>query len=107
MKYIKKPVEVEAERFTEKSKNAVYNWCRHVQQNIQPSEDSDGKPILIVPTLEGDMICSIGDYLIKEPFPTDWRKFYPCKPDIFKMTYDASPTTLEGIDIEIKAPPVR
>lgn len=88
MKYKKKPIIVEAMLFNEDTKNDVYNWCRNIQQNIQPSTNSEDKPILIVPTLEGDMICSIGDYLIKEPFPTDWRKFYPCKPDIFKSTYD-------------------
>ncbi len=84
----KKPVKIDFMQFTEEDKTAVYNWCREIQQNIQPSTDGDGKPILIVPTLEGDMICSIGDYLIKEPFPTDWRKFYPCKSDIFVSTYD-------------------
>lgn len=56
--------------------------------NIEPSIDVNGNPILIVPTLEGEMICAIGDYLIKEPFPTDWRKVYPCKPDIFEATYE-------------------
>ncbi len=34
------------------------------------------------------MKCSIGDYLIKEPFPTDDRMFYPCKEDMFALTYD-------------------
>lgn len=88
MKFIKKPIEIEAMVFNEETKQDVYNWCRAIQQNIQPSTGIGKEPILIVPTLEGDMLCSIGDYLIKEPFPTDWRKFYPCKPDIFKMTYD-------------------
>jgi hypothetical protein len=30
-----------------------------------------------------------GDYVIREPFPTDDRRFYPCKPDIFEATYEA------------------
>ena len=34
------------------------------------------------------MKADIGDYVIKEPFSTDDRKFYPCKPDIFEKTYD-------------------
>ncbi len=41
----------------------------------------------MIPTLEGTMKLEIGDYLIKEPFPTDWRKLYPCKREIFKKTY--------------------
>jgi hypothetical protein len=28
------------------------------------------------------------DWIIKEPFPTDDRCFYPCKPDIFEKTYE-------------------
>lgn len=95
MRYRKKPVEVEAMLFNEETKQYVYNWVRGEQMNIQPSFDEDKNPILIIPTLEGEVICAIGDYLIKEPFPTDWRKFYPCKPDIFAKTYEpeSSPPT--------------
>jgi hypothetical protein len=35
-------------------------------------------------TLEGDMRVSLGDYIIKGVK----GEFYPCKPDIFKATYD-------------------
>jgi len=42
---------------------------------------------LVIKTSEGDMIANIGDYIIKEPFDKE-RKYYPCKPDIFKLTYD-------------------
>ena len=86
-KYRKKPVEVEAMQFTDENKNRVYGWASEIQMNIFPSYEG-GKPCLKVPTLEGEMICSLGDYLIKEPFPTDWRKIYPCKPDIFEKTYE-------------------
>ena len=34
------------------------------------------------------MMCSLGNYLIVEPFPTDWRKIYPCKEVIFNQTYE-------------------
>jgi hypothetical protein len=87
--YRKKPVVVEAMQFTDESKDRVYNWCSSQQMNIHPSFDQNNKPILKIPTLDGEMIASIGDYVVKEPFPTDWRKFYPCKPDIFEMTYEA------------------
>jgi hypothetical protein len=89
MKFRKKPVEVEAYKFTEESKNQVYRWANEIQQNVQPSWQ-DNKPCLLIPTLEGEMVCSLGDYLIKEPFPTDWRKVYPCKPDIFEKTYEVA-----------------
>lgn len=40
---------------------------------------------LIIPTLEGDMEASLGDYIIQGVK----GEFYPCKPDIFEMTYEA------------------
>lgn len=86
-KYIKKPIEIEAIQFTIKNKDQVFRWASSIQMNVYPSFDDNDNPILKVPTLEGEMICSIGDYLIKEPFPTDWRKIYPCKPSIFEKTY--------------------
>jgi hypothetical protein len=87
MKARKIPIEVEYMQFTDENKNQVYSWASEIQMNITPSFE-DGKPCLRVPTLEGEMTCSLGDYLIKEPFPTDWRRLYPCKPDIFKKTYE-------------------
>lgn len=86
-KFRKKPVVIEAVQFTEKNKDMVYNWAREVQGNISHTFNN-GTPALVIPTLEGEMMCDIGDYLIKEPFPTDWRKLYPCKPDIFEKTYE-------------------
>ena len=88
MKYRKIPVEIEAMQFTGETKNQVYSWATSIQMNVQPSFDGEGNPILLIPTLEGEMACSLGDYLIKEPFPTDWRKLYPCKKDIFEKTYE-------------------
>lgn len=84
----KKPVEIEAVQFTDENKNQVYHWASEIQMNISHSWDKANKPCLIIPTLEGEMICSLGDYLIKEPFPTDCRKIYPCKEGIFKKTYE-------------------
>jgi hypothetical protein len=88
-KYVKKPIEITAIRFTEETKDSVYTWATSVQQNVTHGLDKAGKPILKIPTLEGEMECSLGDYLIVEPFPTDWRKIYPCKPSIFESTYDS------------------
>ncbi|MFW6002651.1 MAG: hypothetical protein ACOCQD_04860 [archaeon] len=88
MTFTKKPIEIQAKRFTEENKDIIYNWAKSIQMNVYPGTDEDGKPILKIPTLEGEMIANIGDYIIVEPFPTDWRKLYPCKPDIFDKTYD-------------------
>ena len=40
---------------------------------------------LKIPTLEGEMFASMGDYVIKGVN----GEFYPCKPDIFEKTYEA------------------
>ena len=37
-----------------------------------------------IATLEGQHIVSVGDYIIKGVK----GEFYPCKPDIFEMTYE-------------------
>jgi hypothetical protein len=39
---------------------------------------------LSINTLEGEMTGEIGDYIIKGI----QGEFYPCKPDIFKATYE-------------------
>ena len=38
----------------------------------------------IIATLEGNMLCQPGDYIIKGIK----GEFYPCKPDIFEQTYE-------------------
>jgi hypothetical protein len=50
--------------------------------------DGDGPFGIAIETQEGVMIASPGDWIIREPFPTDDRQFYPCKPDIFDATYE-------------------
>lgn len=49
-----------------------------------------GAPIfsLLIETKEGVMKASQWDWIIKEPFPTGDRDFYPCKDDIFMRTYN-------------------
>ena len=51
----------------------------------------------LVPTLEGDMTCQINDYIIKGIK----GEYYPCKPDIFELTYDMDEK--ETLEIEVNA----
>ena len=45
----------------------------------------DKKPtVIVIPTLEGNMDASLGDWIIKGVK----GEFYPCKPDIFAATYE-------------------
>ncbi len=48
-----------------------------------PDGTKEGRLALIIETSEGDMVASIGDYIIKGVK----GEFYPYKPDIFHKTY--------------------
>lgn len=79
-KYIKKPIIVEA---------IVFDGNNHLEcKNFIGEANYDNTlnyPNII--TSEGVMAVNVGDYIIKEPFDKE-RGFYPCKPDIFKKTYE-------------------
>lgn len=83
-RYRKKPVVIEAVIFASSEKNHVYKWATMIQMDVELGTNENGEPILKIPTLEGEMVCSIGDYLIKGVK----GELYPCKPDIFEMTYE-------------------
>ena len=80
----KKPVEVQAVLFDgSKESLDVINSDKFKGQSTRRIElQEDGT--LAIHTLEGVMRASIGDYIIKGVN----GELYPCKPDIFKKTYD-------------------
>ena len=80
-KYRKKPIVIEAIQFTDELKDIAYNFVRC---NVSADFDETGQPILKIQTLEGVMIARYGDWIIKGAA----GEFYPCKSDIFKMTYE-------------------
>lgn len=80
-KYRKKPVEIEAEQFTEANKDRAFNF---VTCNRSADFDASGAPILKIQTLEGEMTATLGDWIIRGVK----GEFYPCKPDIFEATYE-------------------
>lgn len=83
MKYRKKPVVVEAVRFVDAEESIL----KLSELGLDPVwidyADTDS-PILKIETLEGLMIATEGDYIIKGV----QGEFYPCKPDIFTETYE-------------------
>ena len=83
-KYRKKPIVIEAEHFTDRTKDRVFRWASEIQMNVYPSRDNGGNPTLLIPTLEGEMTASLGDYIIKGVN----GELYPCKPNIFVKTYE-------------------
>ena len=94
-KYVKKPVVIEAIQWNGNSNKAEVEAFvgRPLIAELEIDtayEVGMGPPIfsLLIETKEGAMKALKGDYIIKEAFPTGDRDFYPCKPDIFHLTYD-------------------
>lgn len=94
-KFRKKPVEVEAIQWNGNSNRQEIE--KFVGKELKTELESEtayvagkGAPIfsLLIETKEGVMKAFRGDWIIKEPFPTGDRDFYPCKNDIFVSTYD-------------------
>jgi len=84
--YRKKPVVVEAIELTSENSSEVESFigklCRKFYKNDFPDKDTPYSG-LFIETLEGNMLASVGDYIIKGVK----GEFYPCKPDIFNATY--------------------
>jgi hypothetical protein len=91
MKYRKKPVVVDAEQW-----DGTYSDLKRIMglfpymeiPHMEYHEANNTVGVWYVGTLEGKHRVSPNDYVIKGIK----GEFYPCKPDIFEMTYDA----LEG-----------
>lgn len=81
MKYRKRPVIIEAEQWL----GSAESW-----ENIMAMGDIKWKPgemgtkTFIIETLEGDHVARDGDFIIRGVA----GEFYPCKPEIFRKTYD-------------------
>ena len=78
MKYRKKPVVIDAIQWIGS------NWYEIDQFITVLHETYPSIGIIKIHTLEGTMEASEGDYIIKGVS----GEFYPCKPDIFELTYE-------------------
>ena len=88
MEYRKKPVVIKAVQYDGNFRCLDIFGISEVW-NFIVSKDEEGKQCIKIPTLEGEMTASIGDYIIKGVK----GEFYPCKPDIFEMTYELASTS--------------
>jgi len=79
LKYVKKPVIIEAVIWTGDNDTEVLEFCRDCF-----TYEKNNQKVLSIATLEGVMNASHGDYIIKGVKD----EFYACKPDIFLLTYD-------------------
>lgn len=89
MKYKKKPVIIDAVQWTgtnlEEIKEFVGESLRYTIHDTAWKVGKGAPAVFMqIKTLEGDHICSKGDYIIKGVR----GEFYPCKPEIFEATYD-------------------
>jgi hypothetical protein len=87
-KYRKKPVIIEAIKWTGNNYEEVRDFTNNkvmYYQWFQYNESGINEKLLTIETLEGKMEASIGDFIIKGVK----GEFYPCKPDIFEMTYES------------------
>jgi len=78
MKYRKKPVEIEAIKYDGENRKKIEQFVG--KSLVMYLSDSS----IMIPTLEGGHIATVDDWIIKGVK----GEFYPCKPDIFRMTYD-------------------
>jgi hypothetical protein len=78
-RYVKKSVEIEAVKMEVVNRYEVSRW---IGCDFLLNEDG-----ILIPTLEGEMKASPGDWVIKGVE----GEFYPCKASVFDKTYDRAP----------------
>jgi len=86
-KFRKKPIVVDAEIISGLIEAAKSNWDLlpdWVKENYEKGKIIFEHKQISIRTDEGLMIGNLGDYLIHGVN----GEIYPCKPDIFKKTYD-------------------
>jgi hypothetical protein len=83
-----KVVEIEARQFNDGAEGYdILNWINNAQYKRDPSLPFAKwrNSAMFIPTLEGEMRADKGDWII-----CGLRgEFYPCKPDVFSMKYEA------------------
>ncbi len=78
-KYQKKPIVVDAMKWTGENKYAILKFA-------SPVASYYGGGMRILTPSEGTVVCNLGDFIIKEPFGEEF-KFSLCEPDVFMETY--------------------
>ena len=86
MKYRKKPVVIDAWQFVGNVEDELRAIISKPPFKFLPVPTPDGTQSinLFIETLEGNMLVSPGDYIIRGVA----GEYYACKPDIFEKTYE-------------------
>lgn len=89
-RYVKKAIPIEAFKYEgdliANDKYCVPNWAIKAYGNgtLYYKETDDSSSELFIKTLEGDMLCEVGCYIIQGVE----GEIYPCRSDIFDKTYE-------------------
>lgn len=79
--YTSMPRKIKAVRFTEENKDRIFNEMT----GQYAADHEDGKPILKVTTLHGEIaIVRLGDWIVKDAKP---GTYYPVKNEVFCEGY--------------------
>lgn len=94
MKYRKRPIVVEAYQMTLQRRQDDSGWPEWLRRawdvnrdepgSLHPTVEGIGDGTLSITTLEGEHLVSWDDYIIRGV----QGEIYPCKPGIFKATYE-------------------
>lgn len=84
MKYRKKPVVIDAMQYGPYTAPTL-----ELIEFLQGTSASWGPEGITIPTLEGNHLARVGDWIIKGVA----GEYYPCKPEIFEQTYELVETT--------------
>ena len=83
MKYRKRPVVIEAVQYVGINADECYAFVNGYE--IDGECAVFGPVVGVIPTLEGGMLVHCDDWIIRGVK----GEYYPCKPDIFALTYEA------------------
>lgn len=86
MQYRKKPVVIEAIQLTESTMMDICRWINEKGGEVKKWVWNVNERYLTIGTLEGDHKANEGDWIIRGIK----GEFYPCKPDIFRDTYESA-----------------
>ena len=86
-RYHKKPVVIEAWLLSEENAKEIVALCGGRRHRTALGNDEPVLTHITIPTLEGEMTAQKGDFVIRGIK----GEFYPCKPDIFALTYEGIP----------------
>lgn len=88
MKYRKRPLEIDAFQIKPAMKNSeLPHWALEAMANgkLRLARLSQSTLLVEVTTLEGEMKCGYGDWVIRGIE----GELYPCKRDIFEKSYES------------------